>query len=47
LQHGEQTNPVFERVEEERVVADIIQEPLLPQSDFATDPGPFTKRVES
>jgi len=31
-------------VEEEQVVADTIQEPLLPQSDFPTDPGLYSKR---
>ena len=45
LEHNEQVDQIeFEAVEEEQVVADTIQEPLLPQSDFPTDPGLYSKR---
>ena len=39
LQH--QPDPEFEAVEEQ-LAADIIHEPLLPQSDFPTDPGHYS-----
>lgn len=41
-QHNKQTDPEFEALEEE-FAADIIQESLLPQSDFPTDPELYTK----
>src|SRR6218665_309198 len=45
LEHNEEIDPIeFEAVEEEKVVADAIQEPLLPKSDFPTNPGLYSKR---
>src|SRR6218665_1038519 len=45
LEHNEEINPIeFEAVEEEKVVGDAIQEPLLPKSGFPTNPGIYSKR---
>ena len=41
LEHNMQTDPEYEEVEEQSA-ADIIQEQLLPQSEFPPDPGLYT-----
>jgi len=42
--HNEQIDPEYMvSGEEEQIVANIIQEPLLPQSDYHTVSGPYTK----
>src|SRR6218665_758745 len=45
LEQNEQINQIeFEAVEEDKVVDDAIQAPLLPHPDFPTDPGPSRTR---
>lgn len=42
LQHSKPADQEFEAVAETQLAADFIQEPLLPQSEFPTDPGLYT-----